>query len=161
KDGVEFPIEVSVSTTQIGGRRHLIAIVRDITDRRRAQEFVGETLAIYKLMCDGQKDAIILVDMETERFLEVNKAATEIYGYSKEDFLKMRIIDVFADMEAAPDKAAQSKAAITIFRHKRKDGTLFPAEITGCALIWKKRKTFCAIVRDISGRELLEHYGDG
>ena len=95
KMAVEFPLEASASTTQIGGRWHLIAIVRDITDRRRAQESVGETLAIYRLMCDYQEDAIILVDVETQRFLEVNEAATKIYGYGREDFLKMRLVDVF------------------------------------------------------------------
>ena len=157
KDGVEFPIEASASTTRIGGRRHLIAIVRDITDRRRAQESVRETLATYKLMCDNQKDAIIMVDMETQRFLEVNKAATEIYGYSRDDFLKMQLIDVFAETDKESGKAAQSKAEMTIFRHKRKDGTLFPVEITGCALIRNNRKIFCAILRDISGRGLLQH----
>ena len=108
-------------------------------------------------MCDNQKDAIIMVDMETQRFLEVNKAATEIYGYSRDDFLKMQLIDVFAETDKESGKAAQSKAEMTIFRHKRKNGTLFPVEITGCALIRNNRKIFCAILRDISGRGLLQH----
>ena len=71
--------------------------------------------------------------------------------------LTFYIVDVFAETEKDPGKPSQSNGGINIFRHKRKDGTLFPVEITGCTLTWKNRKTFCTIVRDISGRELLEH----
>jgi hypothetical protein len=37
--------------------------------------------------------------------------------------------------------------------HKKKDGTVFPVEISGTAFLWKNRKTFCTKVRDVTEPE--------
>ena len=104
------------------------------------------------MMYESQKDGIILIDMETQRFLEANRAAAEMYGYSKDEMLKMRIVDVFTEVEKDARLTTESANEFNMFKHKRKDGSLFPAEMTGCVLLWKNRKTFCAIVRDASGK---------
>jgi two-component system cell cycle sensor histidine kinase/response regulator CckA len=154
QDGTEFPVEVSVSTILFNGLWHAVGIIRDITDRRRAQEEVRETLAKYQIMSEHQKDAIIMVDMDTQKFLEVNKAAVNVYGYSREDFLSMTITDIFSETEDDLDAGMPRKA--NIFVHRRKDGTIFPVEITACVFSWKGRKTFCAITRDITESQLSE-----
>jgi PAS domain S-box-containing protein len=74
-----------------------------------------------------------------------------MYGYSREEMLKMRIVDVFAGAERDAGLTLDP-AKLSSFKHKRKDGSVFPAEMTGCVLMWKNRKTFCAIVRDTSDR---------
>jgi PAS domain S-box-containing protein len=129
-----------------------VGIIRDISNRRRAQEEVRETLAKYQLMIDHQKDAIIMVDMETQKFLEVNRAAVNTYGYSREEFLTMTITDIFSETEDDVGAGVPSKAHL--FMHRRKDGTFFPVGITACAFSWKGRKTFCAVITDITERQL-------
>jgi PAS domain S-box-containing protein len=151
KNRKELPIAASISTTQIDGRWYFVGIARDITSLRAAQRSLGDRLAKYQLMYENQRDGIILVDTKTQQFLEVNRAATEMYGYSREEMLRMRIVDVFAGAERDAGLTLDP-AKLSSFKHKRKDGSVFPAEMTGCVLMWKNRKAFCAIVRDTSDR---------
>lgn len=151
KNRKELPIAASISTTQIDGRWYFVGIARDITSLRAAQRSLGDRLAKYQLMYENQRDGIIMVDTKTQQFLEVNRAATEMYGYSREEMLRMRIVDVFAGAERDAGLTLDP-AKLSSFKHKRKDGSVFPAEMTGCVLMWKNRKTFCAIVRDTSDR---------
>lgn len=151
KNRKELPIAASISTAKIDGRWYFVGIARDITSLRAAQRSLGDRLAKYQLMYENQRDGIIMVDTKTQQFLEVNRAATEMYGYSREEMLRMRIVDVFAGAERDAGLTLDP-AKLSSFKHKRKDGSVFPAEMTGCVLMWKNRKTFCAIVRDTSDR---------
>jgi PAS domain S-box-containing protein len=153
KDGTEVPIEVSVSRISVRGKWHVVCVVRDITHWRSAQKELIETLSKYHFMCNKHKDAIVLVDVETKRFLEVNDAATNMYGFSKEEFLNLRTVDVFLEEDSSI--MVQPKP-VSAFHHKRKGGGLFPVEITGCLFSWKRRETYCAIVRDVSGCPSVE-----
>lgn len=152
KSGEEFPVSASVSTANIDGNQYFVGIVRDISALRSAQNTLGDSLARYQMMYESQRDGILLIDMETQRFLEANRAATQMYGYPKDEMLDKRIVDVFAEAEKGAELTPESATQFNIFKHRRKDGTVFPAEMTGCVLLWKNRKAFCAIVRDTSDK---------
>lgn len=70
KGGEEFPIELHVSAAQIKSKCHVIAIVRDITNRRRDEKSIMENLMKYQLMFNNEKDVIMMMDVEREKFLE-------------------------------------------------------------------------------------------
>lgn len=154
KDGAEIPIELSISAVQLKGQWHAVGIARDITDRRRMEKNLRERLEKYQLVFDYARDAILLGDLETQKIIEVNRPAIEMYGYSREDFLTLRTADVSA--EPKKRKIGQSARNIYVSKHRRKDGTVFPVEISVCAFMWKNRKTFCAVARDISERKRKE-----
>ncbi len=111
----------------------------------------------YQLLFENERDAIILVDVETQRFLEVNKTAVDLYGYSREEFLKMKTIDISAEPEKTDfrikEVAHQSAEGFPVFRHKKKNETVFPVELSACSFIWKNRKTSCEILRDVTERK--------
>ena len=151
KGGVEFPIEVSVTFIQFNAECHAVCMVRDISHWRSALKELSETLASSQLMCNNQKDAIILVDMDTDRVLDVNKASIDMYGFSREEFLNMRSKDIFSEKEAGPIQ----RKSVNAFLHKKKNGTLFQVEITACVFMWKGRKTTCATIRDVSGLDWI------
>jgi PAS domain S-box-containing protein len=89
KDGTEFPVELFVKAMQIEGQWHALAMARDITDRRRVEKVLRESLQQYQLILNNEKDVIILVDLEEKRFLEVNEAVEGLYGYTREEFLRL------------------------------------------------------------------------
>jgi PAS domain S-box-containing protein len=75
-----------------------------------------------------------IFDRKTLEILEVNDAATETYGYSRSEFLRMTILD-FRPPEDIP-KVLQSalrgpggKTDEPVWRHQKKDGTVFPAKV--------------------------------
>ena len=75
-----------------------------------------------------------IFDRTTLQILEVNEAATEAYGYSRSEFLRMTILD-FRPPEDIPRilqialRAPGSKSNEPVWRHQKKDGTVFPAKV--------------------------------
>jgi PAS domain S-box-containing protein len=139
-----------------------IEVVRDITARKRAEEVLKTNEEKYRLLFSTEQDAIILVDSETRRIVDANDSAFRLYEYGKEEFLKMR----GPDLSAEPEK---SDAAITEIAmstdnklhyhtrdHKKKDGTVFPVEISSGTFITQGRKIISAVIRDISKRHKME-----
>jgi len=79
KDGSTFPIEVNAQYIDLNGG-YLISVVRDITERKRAQEQIAEQAALL----DKTQDAILVRDLEG-KILFWNKGAETIYGWTREE----------------------------------------------------------------------------
>ena len=85
-----------------------------------------------------------IYDRETLRFLEVNDAAVQAYGFSRGEFLKMTLLDIRPTEDIAellrqsdhPRPLGQSTAER--WRHKSKDGNVFPVIITSWELIYRE-----------------------
>ena len=77
-----------------------------------------------------------IFDRRTLAILEVNEAATELYGYSRSEFLRMTILDI-RPLEDIPKvlqtafRAPGHDAGNHTWRHRKKDGTVFQANIMG------------------------------
>jgi PAS domain S-box-containing protein len=95
------------------------------------------------------------------RFLEVNSAAIKKYGYSREEFLKMRVTDI-RPPEDVPHflesvrKIGESLAFHGHWRHRRKDGELFDVEVTTQGIPFGGRKAILTVAQDISARRAAD-----
>ena len=67
---------------------------RDISDRKRAEERWREGEKQYRLIFEGSPTPIWIADLETYKFLEVNEAAIQHYGYSREEFMARSTRDI-------------------------------------------------------------------
>ena len=131
-------------------RRTAIAIEDD--RRREESQMLFEASPIPMWVCD----------LETLAFLEVNDAAIRHYGYSREEFLAMTTKDI-RPPEDVPrmmvDLAARGGAddpAPRMWRHLKKDGTLFEVEITAGRIYLAGRPAALIVANDISERQRLE-----
>src|SRR5713226_7056942 len=72
----------------------MVVNVRDVTDRKRAEENLRESEKQYRLIFDGNPTPMWVFDQESLDFLEVNDAAVQHYGFSHDEFLSMRVSDL-------------------------------------------------------------------
>jgi PAS domain S-box-containing protein len=132
---------------------YFISQIQNITDSKRAEESLRLSETRYRNLFETESDAIFLLDCATGQILEVNEAAINLYGYSREQLLKLKN----TDMSAEPDKTREATSkgyTKVLFRwHRKKDGTVFPVEITGSYFEDQGRKVQVVAVRDITERE--------
>jgi PAS domain S-box-containing protein len=81
--GEKIPILKSVIATTLGGKKVLIESFIDITDRKRAETALQIAQEKYKKVFLLAPDAITVSELESGRFVEINEAASRIFGYSK------------------------------------------------------------------------------
>ncbi|MCE3261003.1 MAG: hypothetical protein K0R43_82 [Pseudoduganella sp.] len=116
----------------------------------------------FKRLFEHHPHPMWVYDLETLRFLVVNRAATETYGYSEEEFLEMSIEDIRppqelerlrADLATTPSAGPQQSGAWT---HRRKDGRLCRVEISSHPLMLAGHKARFVFAHDVTERERIE-----
>jgi PAS domain S-box-containing protein len=159
KDGSRAVVEVRTIPFQHRGAPHVLAISTDVTERRAAEERVRESEERHRLLFEMESDAIVLVDIETMQHIDVNRAAAELYGYSRDELLQLTSADLSA--ESGETRAAMQAGArhakgfvrVPLRYHRKKDGTVFPVEITANFFDLRGRRIMLAAIRDITERK--------
>jgi len=156
KNGQEFDTEVSLNPLEVAGKKLVQAIVRETTELNCAREALRARDEEYLTLFDMVSDALALIDIETGQMLDVNKAFVELYGYRKSEVLRMKNTDFSAEPEKTTEATRSRGLYIPIRWHKKKDGTVFPTEITARILKYEGRDVHMAAIRDITERHRYE-----
>ncbi len=131
-----------------------------VEDLKKSNISLQESEEKYGQVITTAKDAVMIFDAETRCFIEVNKACEEIYGYKREEFLNMKHTDITAEVEDSEDSIKEAIAGklhkIPLRYHIKKDGTVFPVEISVSVFVHEGRNVLCGIIRDITERKKLE-----
>ncbi len=130
--------------------------IQDITERQRAEKALKESEEKYRHLFETESDALFLVDKETGTILEVNDAACSLYGYTREEMVRMKNVDVSAEPERTEEATKDLRIRIPIRFHKKKDGTLLPVDISAGLFTFRGRQVVLAAVRDITERRTAE-----
>jgi PAS domain S-box-containing protein len=158
KDGSVVSTEV-VSTMIFDEQGHpveIIGISRNITERKLAEATLQESEEKYRQLFELEADAILLVDKETGNLIEANRVAESLYGYSREKFLRMKNTELSAEPDETRRATQDAQTHIPVRYHRKKDGTIFPVEITVNILHWQGRQVHLAAIRDITERKRAE-----
>ena len=148
--------------------RKIKELEEEAVDRKATEEAFQESLEKYRAIFETAKDAIFVTD-KTGKFVDVNRAACESLGYSKEELLQRCIRELDPDPRAyetflnVRDKLAE-KITFEV-NQRKKDGTLLPVEITGSFFDCQRERMGVAIARNITERkraeEMLQNAHDG
>ena len=128
----------------------------EVTERKRAEVALSESEEQYHQLFAVETDAIFMVDRETNQIIQVNPAAETMYGYSHDEFLRLKATDVSAEPEKTSQVIASDQQHIPVRLHRRKNGVVFPVEISTGEFMSRNRWIHVAAMRDITERKRTE-----
>ena len=140
------------------GRPATLNFLLDITDRKKAMDALAESEEKYRQLFENESDAVMIFDAESLRFEDANPAALDLLGYSKPEFQELTVEDISAEKEKTRmmvEKVIRGNIPglkVPLRRFKRKDGTVFPGEISAGRFVAGGRKKIIGAVRDITDR---------
>ncbi|MGA1841122.1 MAG: PAS domain S-box protein [bacterium] len=162
KIGVEeFVTETRKVPVYEGGKvSRIITIVRDITKRKRAEEALKLGEEKYSNLFQYSHDGIVMHDLKGN-ILDVNKRALYKFGYTMDEILSLKIPDLHpAEALESSDQAFKKISQDGFVRFeidfKRKNGDIFPAEVSASLFEAGGQKIIQGIIRDITKRRNAE-----
>jgi PAS domain S-box-containing protein len=161
KDGQKFPVELSLSVTEIEDEWQATAIVRDITERWQAQAALKESEEKFRQILESAADAIIISD-ERGRILITNGQAERLFGYTRRELIGQPV-ELLVPKGLRERHIAERRdycghltprpmgTGLDLFA-RRKDGTMVPVDISLSPVHSEQGLMVTAIVHDISAR---------
>ena len=160
KDGSVFPIEVAVREIQQGYQKLFVGIVRDITKRKDIEHTLKESEEKFRQLIAAESDAILIVNASNKKIIDANDSALELLGYDRDELIKLKTEDITTEDESHSSSGnGNSIKHITrnaLQYYKKKDGTIFPAQVANTAFMAQNHKMNFRIIRDISKQIRLE-----
>ena len=159
-DGTTFPVEMTISSLMWAGKKRFVVTVRDVTGQDKATQIITESETRYRLLFEAESDAIVVFAAKTLKIFDINPAAMSLYGYSREEWLSLKMEDVLvAPSSTLVDLQRASKQPfhhIPLHWHKKKNGITFPVEISTGSYSFKDHTLVCAAIRDVTTRKQAE-----
>jgi hypothetical protein len=151
--------------TTVRGSREIVdvatafnAMADTLEDRTRSLE---ERERSFRLLFDENPLPMWVWDVETRRFLAVNQSAIRRYGWTRDEFLTMRLEDI-----RPPEEIPRFEAYVSLlpdrptdhsrWRHRWHDGTVRDVEVHSTPLVWDGRLARLVVVHDVTERLAAE-----
>lgn len=163
KDGTPIWVDLHISpVTDASGRcTHFVSMLRDVTREREATARLAESEAAFRSLFERNPIPMWIYDRETLRFLSVNHAAVQEYGWSREAFLEKTILDIRppedrgAVMSAAARRRGERDASGP-WRHLTADGQEKMVRIVSHLTEFAGRPAVLVAALDITARMRFE-----
>ena len=164
KDGSVFDVKISATliTDEKGKPSIIIGSFEEITERKKVEQAIKESEAIFHALFEKNQAIILLLDVEDKNLpiVDANEAAVKYYGYSKETLLKMTIMDLNT---LPPDEVRKRMAAarrqnkkVFQFKHRLACGEIRETESYSGPIDVFGRKLVYVVIQDISERKKME-----
>lgn len=154
KDGIELDTEITIRLMENKG---FFAIIRDITERKKTEEIITKSEEKYRYLFDHNPAFIIIWDLETLNVLEANESVYEKYGYSREEWANMSILDIRPVEDQQKVKLFAEKmlhgneeVVRKIWTHTKKCGEEMLMEIASHKIIFNNRQAILSLARDVT-----------
>src|ERR671921_1131626 len=148
KDGTIFPIEIRPRHLPYSGRRIRVTSVIDLTERKRAEEALRQSEALYRTVVEQAEENIFLVDMTSRRVLDANDALLRSLGYTDDELKEMTLYDIVAHSQESVDLnigrvMVEGHRSLGERQYRRKDGSLADVEVNVSAVPYNGEKVMC------------------
>ncbi|MDJ0938894.1 MAG: EAL domain-containing protein [Woeseiaceae bacterium] len=165
--GETFLVELSASRLETAGGNIYVVSLRDVTGRREAENALRENEERYRALVENAPEAIIVFDTESNRFIDVNDKACELFNLSRKRILSVgpEAITPKTQPDGTPsfgirrgyvDRALAGEHPTFEWLHMDSDGREFPTEVRFSRMGAGGRKLIRASITDISERKRNE-----
>jgi PAS domain S-box-containing protein len=161
RDGHEVPLEISFGQVFTDGQRVFTAVVRDVTERQRAEAALQRQNEEYRILFESNPCPMYVCAQDTLQFLAVNEAAVNHYGYSGAEFLSMTALDIrpaedipalLAHVAEHPETSYETGA----WKHRKKDGSIIDVDVNWQKLDFAGRPAYMVMANDITEQKQAE-----
>jgi PAS domain S-box-containing protein len=134
-----------------------IVTLRSGAARQRAEEALHESETLFRTFVDHAGDALFVYDLEEKTIVDVNRAACESLGYTRQELIGKSPGDFHqesysTEMQSVAERAAGGEAVFDTHSHRRKDGSTFPVEVHTSLISYGGRRFLLMVARDITER---------
>jgi len=155
KDGISFPIDLTLSLSEDKDEPLVIAIIRDISERKKNEIALKESQERFETLLSATDSGILI--HEKGIILDVNKRLEEMSGYSYNELVGMSSFNLLQpDDHSDPIDLSSSTNVFYYLNGIRKDGSLYPVEAHGKEIPYSGRKVRVVELRDITDRKIVE-----
>jgi PAS domain S-box-containing protein len=160
KSGEWINVSVTADTMIFGTTKYLIAVIRDITDRKLTEQALKESESRYSALFTNNYSVSLLIDPDTGRITNANEAAVRYYGYSRDQLTTMGIFDLNRLQEDTVvrnlKRAKNEKEKHFFSTHYRADGEKRYVEVYSGPITVEGKPLFYSVIHDITQRKLTE-----
>jgi len=155
KDGSTIPVEILLNYIEFGSNAYVFAFVRDITDRKRAEDELKSAYEKNQGLMDYANDAIFIADTETGMLLDANKKTQAMIGRTLKEIQRMHESELHPKEEEEKYRAYFKKHAFegTGLQEEvvvDKNGNHIPVIVSATILYVGGRRCLMGIFHDIS-----------
>jgi PAS domain S-box-containing protein len=155
KDGTEFPVDISLSAIETSEGKLGAAFIRDMTERRAADELRRRGEERFGALLESAPDAVIIVDSE-RRIVLVNHRTEKLFGFERDELLGRPVEALLPEGVHAARPETHPRGGGIELSGRRKDGSVFPVDISLSAIDTESGPLLTAFVRDVSERRQAE-----
>jgi PAS domain S-box-containing protein len=168
KDGSPYPASLSLTPLVLEGEPYTMALVQDLSENKKTKDALTESESRNKTIVENVQEAILIFESEEGTFIDFNKNAINLFGYSEDELKNMtpaKISPEFqpdgkSSQEAAFDKislALNGESQVFEWMHGDKEGRNFPCEVHLTSIPYKDRQVVMGSIVDISKRKQVEN----
>ncbi|MBN1574650.1 MAG: PAS domain S-box protein [Deltaproteobacteria bacterium] len=161
KNGRRVDVEFNASMIMYRGEPAILIIIRDITERKAAEEALKESEERYRNLFQSSRDTIYLSTIGG-RFEDINQAGEKLFGYARDELLNMDLKDIYKDPDYRKEiqEALNREGFLTDYEitFRKKDGTFIETLVTSSV---RRDETgeiigYQGIIKDMTEKKSLE-----
>jgi diguanylate cyclase (GGDEF)-like protein/PAS domain S-box-containing protein len=167
--GETFDAEINSSCLSVGDERVFVISLRDITGRKEAERSLKENEERYRALVENAPEAIVVLDVDSNRFVDANENACQLFNLSRQRLLSIgpQAISPRMQPDGSPsfgvrrgfiERALNDEHPVFEWMHKNSAGEEFPCEVRFSRLPSEGRKLIRVSISDIAERKRNDQF---